>query len=261
VHTTRIVKQTLLTSGRTIAFSAITVFLALAGGLLYHEYFLASQCLAVMIAAVLAAFMANTFMMSAIMWMDEGCQCCCGESCCVGGCGCGASGNALFWCAAPNIGEHAWSMISKRINPGFNQVLVVDTSLSKGAVASEGNSSVSESKGAAEEGKDVEEAVTDKSQYAVVPNTEQPSGLPMAQTPSALPAPVVLSSSEKNKNIDHGFSAQEQAGVFYAVGKFVLRRPVAVLVRKGFEICLCLCAFSPAIFSPFPLSNCIHSDE
>ena len=252
-------KQTLLTSGRTIVFSAITVFLALAGGLLYHEYFLASQCLAVMIAAVLAAFMANTFMMSAIMWMDEGCQCCCGERCCVGGCGCGASGNALFWCGAPDIGEHAWSMISKRINPGFNQVLVVDTSLSKAAavVGNEGASASDSRGGAIEEGKDVEEAaavtVTDRSQFAVVPNTEQPSGLPLVQqSPSALPAPVVLSSSEKNKNIDHGFSAQEQAGVFYAVGKFVLRRPLAVLVRlvRAFELCFFSSFFIIELLAP-----------
>ena len=258
-------KQTLLTSGRTIVFSAITVFLALAGGLLYHEYFLASQCLAVMIAAVLAAFMANTFMMSAIMWMDEGCQCCCGERCCVGGCGCGASGNALFWCGAPDIGEHAWSMISKRINPGFNQVLVVDTSLSKAAavVGNEG-ASASDSRGAVEEGKDVEEAaavtVTDRSQFAVVPNTEQPSGLPLVQqSPSALPAPVVLSSSEKNKkSIDHGFSAQEQAGVFYAVGKFVLRRPLAVLVRlvRAFELCCFFSSFFITTRVARPYSYC-----
>lgn len=217
VHVTRIVKTVLLTSGRTIFFSAVTVFLALAGGLLYHEYFLASQCLAVMIAAILACFMANTFMLSTLMWMDEGCTCCCGTSCCFGGCGCGYKGNAVFWCPSPDVAR----MITSRTNPSFSQILVVDTSAGKGSDNNEGieAGSVSASKASAqEEGKELTE---DKQLQHSGNNTTAivPSG--SFQTASG------------SKEAEHTMLAPlPSQRIFYDVGKFVIRYPIAVLLAS-----------------------------
>lgn len=204
VHITRIVKQTLLTSGRTVAFSAFTVFLALSGGLLFHEFFLASQCLAVMIAASLAAFMANTFMFSLLMWMNEGCTCCCGSSC-VGGCGCGYTSNAVFWCPAPNLFE----IIVRKFNPSFAQVLVVDTSLSK--VRNE----VSREEGKTE--------ADSSSSVAKCDDQEGAESLTYPQVASAI-------HESNGARAPHEEKEEELSGMFYTVGVFVMKRPILVLL-------------------------------
>lgn len=71
VHVTKIIKRTMLTSGRTVMFSAVTVFLALLGGFFFHEFFLASMCLSVSLAAMAAALSANSFLYAQLAILDH----------------------------------------------------------------------------------------------------------------------------------------------------------------------------------------------
>ena len=66
-----IVSRTVQTSGRTVAFSAITVFVALSGGLLFEEFFICSLCYAVMVAAVCSAVGANTYLIAQMAILDK----------------------------------------------------------------------------------------------------------------------------------------------------------------------------------------------
>lgn len=52
-------------------FSAVTVFLALSGGLLFEEYFLCSMCLAVMYASIFSALAANTYLIAQLAIIDK----------------------------------------------------------------------------------------------------------------------------------------------------------------------------------------------
>jgi len=193
VHSTRIAKQTLLTSGRTVAFSAVTVFLALSGGLLFQEFFLASQCLAVMITASLAALMANTFMLSLLMWMDGGCTSACGSTLFSGGGG-GGGGNALFWCPAPNL----FAIIARKFKFSFARGLVADPSLPK--VRDE----VSPEGGATE--------ADPPSSVAKCGDNEDGA--------EPLPSPSIASAIHE----------EEPSGVFFNIGVFVIKRPIFVLL-------------------------------
>jgi len=66
-----ILKRTAQTSGKTVAISAATVFIALSGGLLFEEFFLASICLAVMLASLTSAIFANFFLYAQLMILDD----------------------------------------------------------------------------------------------------------------------------------------------------------------------------------------------
>jgi predicted RND superfamily exporter protein len=210
VHTTRVAKQTLLTSGRTVAFSAFAVFLALSGGLLFHEYFLASQCLAVMTTAILAAFMANTFMLSLLMWMDGGCTGTFGSSSsCAGG-----GESALFWCPAPNL----FAIIVRKFKFSFAQGLVVDPSPSK-----------SRNEVGPEEG------ATDADSSSSVVKCDDQEGAEPPPSPSVAPAihecngpNTKAPPPEENEDENE----EEPRGAFYNIGVFVVKRPIFVLLAS-----------------------------
>ena len=211
VHTTRVAKQTLLTSGRTVAFSAFAVFLALSGGLLFHEYFLASQSLAVMTTAILAAFMANTFVLSLLMWMDGGGGCSFGSSSsCTGG-----GGSALFWCPAPNL----FAIVVRKFKFSFTLGLVVDPLPPKSR-----NDEVGPDEGA-----------TDADSSSSVAKCDDQEGAEPPPSPSI--APAIHESNGANtkatpREENEEENEEEPRGVFYNVGVFVIKRPIFVLLAS-----------------------------
>ena len=71
LHVTKILQRTLDTSGRTVLFSAVTVFFSLSGGLLFHEFFLDSMCLAVMLAVMCASIAACSLLLALLGIMND----------------------------------------------------------------------------------------------------------------------------------------------------------------------------------------------
>eukprot|EP01041_Mallomonas_annulata_P010025 gene10025-20872_t len=71
VAVSSIAQRTLETSGRTVLFSALTVFLSLTGGLMFREFFLASMCLSVMLAAACAAIGSGSILLSLLCILDK----------------------------------------------------------------------------------------------------------------------------------------------------------------------------------------------
>jgi len=71
VHVTFLLKRTFQTSGKTVLFSSLLLWLSSLGGLGFHQYYLSSMCLSFIITVFCASLGASTFLLAQMAILDE----------------------------------------------------------------------------------------------------------------------------------------------------------------------------------------------
>jgi uncharacterized membrane protein YdfJ with MMPL/SSD domain len=188
-----IVEKTVNTAGKTVGISALTVFLALSGGLLFEEYFLTSICLAVMLAALTSAVAANSFFVSMLAALNE----------------------RVFSCPVP-----------ARFYEAFNSIFLLFPSFS-----SSKSKKMSDSEETETERESQSESKHGDSEFVGTLSFKQNPSVPLVAFGSDIEARGTNKSQSNRAGPDD--SANEQDSFWWKLAEFVIAHPIAIFLSSS----------------------------